>query len=54
MEHGVLWATPEAIAPKIYRAIARGRAVSYVPGYWRIIMFIIRALPTRILARLPI
>jgi decaprenylphospho-beta-D-erythro-pentofuranosid-2-ulose 2-reductase len=54
MKHGMLWATPEAIAPKIHRAIASGRAIYYVPGYWRIIMIIIRALPTRLLARLPI
>ena len=54
MQHGALWATPAAIAPKIYRAIARGRAVSYVPGYWRLIMLVIRMLPTGILARLPI
>jgi decaprenylphospho-beta-D-erythro-pentofuranosid-2-ulose 2-reductase len=54
MKHGALWSTPQAIAPKIYRAIATGRAVCYVPGYWRLIMWVIRALPTRILARLPI
>ena len=54
MEHGALWATPADIAPKIYRAIDRGRAISYVPGYWRLIMLVIRMLPTGILARLPI
>lgn len=51
---GPLWATPAAIAPAIHRAIADGRAMSYVPGYWRFIMWVIRALPTNILARLPI
>jgi decaprenylphospho-beta-D-erythro-pentofuranosid-2-ulose 2-reductase len=54
MEHGALWSTPEAIAPKIYRAIAGGKAVCYVPAYWWPIMLIIRALPTGILARLGI
>lgn len=54
MKEGALWSTPEAIAPAIYRAINKGRAVSYVPGYWRLIMLIIRWLPTGILARLPI
>jgi decaprenylphospho-beta-D-erythro-pentofuranosid-2-ulose 2-reductase len=54
MKHGALWSTPEAIAPKIYRAIDAGRAVCYVPGYWRLIMWVIRTLPTTILARLPI
>jgi len=54
MKHGPIWATAEAIAPAIYRAIAKGRKVCYVPGYWRLIMFIIRCLPTGVLARLPI
>ncbi len=54
MKHSALWATPEAIAPAIITAISKGRAVSYVPGYWRFIMWVIRALPTVILARLPI
>ena len=54
MKHGALWSEPEAIAPRIHKAITRGRAVCYVPGYWRLIMLIIRGLPTGILARLPI
>jgi decaprenylphospho-beta-D-erythro-pentofuranosid-2-ulose 2-reductase len=54
MKHGLIWATPESIAPAIHQAITRGRKVCYVPGYWRLIMIIIRTLPTAILARLPI
>jgi decaprenylphospho-beta-D-erythro-pentofuranosid-2-ulose 2-reductase len=54
MKHGAIWSTPEAIAPSIYRAIAGGRKVCYVPGYWRLIMLVIRCLPTSILAKLPI
>jgi short-subunit dehydrogenase len=54
MKHGPIWATPDAIAPAIYQAIARGRRVCYVPGYWRMIMLIIRWLPTVVLAKLPI
>lgn len=54
MKHGAIWATPEAIAPAIYSAIARGRPVTYVPGYWRLIMFVIRCLPTWVMAKLPI
>ena len=54
MQHGAIWSTPEAIAPAIHRAIERGRAVVYVPGYWRLIMLIIRALPAGIMAKLPI
>jgi decaprenylphospho-beta-D-erythro-pentofuranosid-2-ulose 2-reductase len=54
METGALWSTPRAIAPTIHRAIAKGRRVCYVPGYWRLIMLVVRCLPTSILARLPI
>lgn len=54
MQHGAIWSTPEAIAPAIHRAISQGRALVYVPGYWRLIMLIIRTLPTRIMAKLPI
>ena len=54
LQHGAIWATPAAIAPDIYKAIAKGRKVCYVPGYWRLIMFVIRWLPTGVLARLPI
>jgi short-subunit dehydrogenase len=54
MQHGAIWSTPAAIAPTIYRAIAKGRLVCYVPGYWRLIMFVIRCLPTAVLARLPL
>ncbi|MEH6570050.1 MAG: SDR family NAD(P)-dependent oxidoreductase [Halioglobus sp.] len=54
MESGALWSTPQAIAPAIHKAIAKGRRVCYVPGYWRLIMLVIRCLPTSILARLPI
>jgi short-subunit dehydrogenase len=54
MQHGVIWSTPAAVAPSIYLAIAKGQRVRYVPGYWRLIMFVIRCLPTAVLAKLPL
>jgi decaprenylphospho-beta-D-erythro-pentofuranosid-2-ulose 2-reductase len=54
LKHGAIWSTPEAIAPVIQRAIAKGCSVCYVPGYWRLIMLVIRSLPTAVLAKLPI
>jgi decaprenylphospho-beta-D-erythro-pentofuranosid-2-ulose 2-reductase len=54
MKQGALWSSPQAIAPTIHSAIARGRPVCYAPGYWRFIMFFIRCLPTSVMARLPI
>lgn len=48
---GPLWATPEQAAAAIVRAIDRGAAVAYVPGFWRAIMLVIRALPEWVLFR---
>ena len=44
-EKGLSWAQPGAVAPKICRAIERGQDVAYVPGYWRVIMLVLRAIP---------
>jgi len=44
-EKGLTWAQPAAVAPMICRAIERGKDVAYVPGYWRIIMLVLRAIP---------
>ncbi len=49
---GALWATPERVARKIYRAIERKSNVIYVPGFWRPVMQAIRAIPERFFVRL--
>ncbi|NQX89549.1 MAG: SDR family NAD(P)-dependent oxidoreductase [Halioglobus sp.] len=54
MAHGLLWSTAQDIAPGIHNAINRGTPVHYAPGYWRLIMLIIRLLPTAVVAKLPI
>ena len=51
---GALWATPEAIAAGIVRAIDNKRDVVYLPGFWRFIMLIITHVPERIFKRLKI
>lgn len=40
-----LTSTPETVAKKIVRATEKKRAITYVPGYWRFIMGIIRIIP---------
>ena len=40
-------------ARRIARAAEQGRAVAYVPGYWRAIMWVVRHLPAGAVARLP-
>lgn len=49
---GALWATPEAIAAGILNAIDRQRDVVYLPGFWALIMLIIKHVPERIFKRL--
>jgi decaprenylphospho-beta-D-erythro-pentofuranosid-2-ulose 2-reductase len=49
---GALWASPEAIAAGIVRAIDKKRDVVYLPGFWRLIMLIIKHVPEGIFKRL--
>jgi hypothetical protein len=49
---GALWASPQTVARGIVRAIDRSASVVYLPGFWRIIMFIIRSIPESIFRRL--
>ena len=49
---GALWASPAAVGKKIHAAIAKQRDVIYVPGFWRLIMFVIRSIPEFIFKRL--
>lgn len=52
MEKGALWSSPERIAKKIVRSIARKSHTVYAPGYWRVIMFVVRLIPEVIFKRL--
>ena len=45
LEKGPLWSSPERIAGIIVNSIRKKRHTVYAPGYWRIIMFMVRALP---------
>jgi short-subunit dehydrogenase len=49
---GILWAQPQAVATGIVRAIDRKRPVVYLPGFWWLIMLVIKAIPERIFSRL--
>jgi len=48
---GALWSSPHKIAKLIDAASRRGRPIAYAPGYWRLIMTIIRSVPTTIFHR---
>ncbi len=49
---GPLWSSPELVAQKIVKSIRRGSHTVYAPGYWRIIMFVVSAIPEFIFKRL--
>lgn len=49
---GPLWATPQKIAIIIRRAADRNRTVVYAPGFWRLILLVIRLLPTPLFHKL--
>jgi short-subunit dehydrogenase len=48
---GPLWARPEAVARIVRRAADTGGPVVYAPGFWRLILLIIRTLPAPVLHR---
>jgi len=49
---GALWAQPDDIARGILAALAAKKDVVYLPGFWRLIMLIIRLIPERIFKKL--
>ena len=51
---GLLWASPEQVAEVFCAALGRRRYRVYAPRYWRLVMWVVRMLPGRLLARLGI
>jgi short-subunit dehydrogenase len=51
---GALWASPEAVAASIVRAMDRCTPIIYTPWFWRPIMGIIKVVPEFIFRRLKI
>jgi short-subunit dehydrogenase len=47
-----LVASPERVAKGIFRAILKGKAVVYMPWFWRFIMLIVRSIPEAIFKRM--
>lgn len=50
----ILRAEPKKTALKIIRALDKAKESVYIPGFWRIIMFIIRLIPEKIFKHLSI
>jgi short-subunit dehydrogenase len=51
LKKGLLMADVKKVGNDIVTAIDRRASVAYTPGFWRLIMLVIRLLPERILAR---
>ena len=49
---GALWAKPDAVAAGIVRAIDKRRNVVYLPGFWALIMLVIKHIPEPIFKKL--
>jgi decaprenylphospho-beta-D-erythro-pentofuranosid-2-ulose 2-reductase len=52
LKKGLLFAKPETVARKIHCAILKKKDVVYVPGLWKPIMWIIRAIPECLFKRM--
>lgn len=48
---GPLWSKPDAIAKAIVGSVESGKTTVYAPGYWALVMRIVRALPSFMLHR---
>lgn len=52
MPKGLLFAKSSAVGKQIYKGINAGKDVMFVPGYWKIIMGIIKSIPESIFKKL--
>ena len=52
LKQGPLFVEPGAVARGILRAIETKKDVVYLPGWWRLVMWVIRIIPERIFKRL--
>jgi short-subunit dehydrogenase len=52
LKKNALFASPETVARGMLRAADKGRDEVYLPGFWRLIMFIIRSIPEGVFKRM--
>jgi decaprenylphospho-beta-D-erythro-pentofuranosid-2-ulose 2-reductase len=48
---GALWASAAKVAADIDKAITKRKTVLYTPGFWRLIMFVVKNVPETIFAK---
>lgn len=54
MKRSPLWASPASVGRGIVKAVDRGCREVYLPGFWRMILFIFRSLPAFVFDRLKV
>jgi short-subunit dehydrogenase len=54
LRKGPLWSSPERIAQCLLEGVRLRRHTVYAPGYWRVIMAVVRAIPDALFKRLPL
>ena len=54
IKKGLLWVKPASVVTKIVKAIDTKKDEVYVPSYWRVVIFLIRVIPSSIYKRLRI
>lgn len=52
MPKNPLYASPQTVGKGIYEAMMKGRDIVYLPGFWRYIMLIVKAVPETIFKKL--
>ena len=51
-EKGIFWSRPLDVANDIIKAIDNNKTEIYTPGYWRVIMFVLKNLPEYVLKKI--
>lgn len=52
IKKGLLFSSPETIGKGIYDAIQNKKDIAYLPGYWRLIMLIVKLIPESLFKKL--
>jgi short-subunit dehydrogenase len=52
MSKSPLFASAETVGASIYKAIKSGKEIVYIPGFWRIVMAVVRLIPENIFKKM--
>ena len=49
---GLLFASPRKVGEGVYHAMLKGKEVVYLPGFWRLIMLVVKSIPEPVFKKL--